>query len=166
MKGTKITVRPAARDDHAAIWSILRPVFRAGDTYTIDPDIPKQDAIAYWTQARCYVAEADGAVLGTYYLKTNQQGGGAHVCNCGYATAPEARGKGVASAMLAHSLDQARAAGYRAMQFNFVVTTNEGAIRLWKRAGFAEVGRLPGVFLHPEQGYVDALVLHKSLMET
>jgi ribosomal protein S18 acetylase RimI-like enzyme len=158
-----LVIRTAAPGDRPAIWDILRPVFRAGDTYTIDPAISEADAIAYWTQARCYLAELDGEILGTYYMKTNQQGGGAHVCNCGYATAPAARGKGVASAMLAHSLDQAKAAGYRAMQFNFVVATNVGAIRLWTRAGFAEVGRLPGVFLHPEQGYVDALVMHKSL---
>lgn len=160
-----IAVRPATAADSSAIWAILRPVFRAGDTYTIDPQISQGDALAYWTQAHAFVAEENGTILGTYYLKTNQQGGGGHVCNCGYATAQAARGRGVASAMLAHSLTEARAAGYRAMQFNFVVTTNEGAIRLWKRAGFAEVGRLPGVFLHPEKGYVDALVLHKSLLE-
>ncbi len=159
-------VRPAASADHPAIWEILRPIFRAGDTYTIDPQIAEADAVAYWTQARAYVAEIDGQILGTYYLRTNQQGGGAHVCNCGYATHPAARGRGVASAMLAHSLMEARNVGYRAMQFNFVVETNEGAIRLWKRAGFAEVGRLPGVFNHPLKGYVDALVLHKSLLET
>ena len=158
-------IRPAEAGDHAAIWDILRPVFRAGDTYTIDPDISREDAVAYWTVARAYVAEDEGEILGTYYLKTNQQGGGAHVCNCGYATHPAARGKGVASAMLTHSLEEARKAGYRAMQFNFVVATNEGAIRLWKRVGFSEVGRLPGVFLHPQKGYVDALVLHKSLLE-
>ena len=158
-------MRAATGADHPAIWGILKPVFRAGHTYTVDPEISRDDALAYWTQARCYVAQADGQVLGTYYLKTNQQGGGSHVCNCGYATSPAARGRGIASAMLAHSLDQARAAGYRAMQFNFVVATNDSAIRLWQRAGFAEAGRLPGVFLHPEKGYVDALVLHKSLLE-
>ncbi len=161
-----INVRPATPGDHRDIWTILRPVFRAGNTYTIDPQITERDAISYWTQSRAYVAERDGAVLGTYHLRTNQQGGGAHVCNCGYATHPKARGTGLASAMLDHSLIQARQAGFRAMQFNFVVATNTGAIRLWIRAGFTEVGRLPGVFLHPEQGYVDALVLHKHLTES
>ena len=138
-------------------------MFRAGDTYTVDPEIPETEALAYWMQAQSYVALADGRVLGTYYLKRNQGGGGAHVCNCGYATHPDARGHGVASAMLEHSLSEARVAGYKAMQFNFVVETNAGAIRLWRRAGFREVGRLPGVFLHPQNGYVDALVLHKFL---
>ena len=160
-----MNIRTATASDHDAVWDILRPIFRAGDTYTIDPQITKHDAIAYWTQSQSYVADERGKILGTYYLKTNQQGGGSHVCNCGYATHPEARGKGIASAMLIHSLDQAITAGYHAMQFNFVVATNTGAIRLWQRAGFKEVGRLPGVFLHPEQGYVDALVLHKHLTE-
>ncbi|MCG6901425.1 MAG: GNAT family N-acetyltransferase [Rhodobacter sp.] len=158
-------IRAAHAADGSAIWDVLRPVFRAGDTYAIDPGISRDDALAYWTQSRAYVAEADGEVLGTYYLKTNQPGGGSHVCNCGFATSPAARGRGVASAMLAHALAEARAAGYRAMQFNFVLETNTGAIRLWQRAGFRQVGVLPGVFLHPEKGYVNALVLHKSLQE-
>ncbi len=159
-------VRAAGPGDAEAIWSVLAPIFRAGDTYTVDPDISRGDALAYWRQGRVYVAEDNGEILGTYYLKTNQRGGGAHVCNCGYATATAARGRGVAGAMLNHSLDEARALGYRAMQFNFVVATNEGAIRLWRRAGFEEIGRLPGVFLHPERGYVDALIMLKSLVNT
>lgn len=121
--------------------------------------------MAYWTAHSTFVAQIDGRVLGTYYLRRNQGGGGAHVCNCGYATHPDARGQGVASAMLAHSFDAARTAGFRAMQYNFVVATNTGAIRLWTRAGFQEVGRLPRAFHHPTQGDVDALVLYKSLEE-
>ncbi|NKB28956.1 MAG: GNAT family N-acetyltransferase [Rhodobacteraceae bacterium] len=160
-----LTIRKATTGDHAAIWDILRPVFRAGDTYAIEPEISGDEALAYWTQSHCFVAEVGGEIVGTYYLRPNQRGGGAHVCNCGYATASAAPGMGVASAMLAHSQDTARVLGFRAMQFNLVLVTNEGAIRLWKRAGFVEAGRLPGVFLHPEQGYVDALILHKSLLE-
>ncbi|MBV0913718.1 GNAT family N-acetyltransferase [Anianabacter salinae] len=158
-----LAVRPATGADHDAIWAILKPVFRAGDTYTIDPAIPRADALAYWTAHRCYVAEDAGDVLGTYYLKPNQQGGGAHVANCGYATLPAARGRGIASAMCAHSLDAARAAGFRAMQFNFVVSTNTGAIRLWEKHGFDTVGRLPRAFDHPGSGEVDALVMHRFL---
>ena len=146
-------LRPAVAADNPAIWDILRPVFQAGDTYTVDPGIAEHDAIALWTDARTYVAEIEGRVLATYYLRPNKGGGGAHICNCGYATHPDARGRGLASAMLDHSLAEARAQGYRGMQFNCVVTTNDGAIRLWKRAGFAEVGRLPGVFLHPDAGF-------------
>ncbi|PZQ49634.1 MAG: GNAT family N-acetyltransferase [Rhodovulum sulfidophilum] len=164
---TPLTIRPATPADHAAIWSILEPMIRAGDTYTIPSDLSEKDALAYWLGAdrATFVAERDGAVLGTYYIRANQSGGGAHVCNCGYVTGAAARGQGVAGAMCAHSLDEARARGFRAMQFNFVVSTNEGAIRLWDRMGFATIGRLPGAFRHPELGYVDALVMYRALSD-
>ena len=102
-------------------------------------------------------------MLGTYYLKTNQPGLGAHVCNAGYMVAGQARGRGVGRAMAEHSLEEARRLGYRAMQYNFVASTNEGAIRLWKRLGFDVVGTLPGAFRHEGQGYVDALVMYRHL---
>ncbi|MEL6169559.1 MAG: GNAT family N-acetyltransferase [Pseudomonadota bacterium] len=158
-------VRAALSDDSASIWGVLQPVFRAGDTYTIDPDISEADALSYWMGAenRVFVAEDEGTVVGTYYLRRNQGGGGRHVCNCGYVTAEAARGRGVARAMLAHSLDAARASGYRAMQYNFVVATNNRAIETWERAGFRVVGRLPGAFHHPSKGYVDALVMWADL---
>lgn len=161
-----LTIRPYAGTDDDAVWSILEPAFRAGDTYTVDPAISREDAIAFWTapEKTVFLAETYRP-LGTCYLRANQQGGGAHVCNAGFVTHPDARGQGVASAMLAHLLDLARATGYRAMQFNFVVSTNTGAIGLWQRAGFDTVGRLPRAFRHPISGYVDALVMMKSLAE-
>ncbi|MBD3679793.1 MAG: GNAT family N-acetyltransferase [Rhodobacteraceae bacterium] len=158
-------IRPARPEDADAIWAILEPIFRAGDTYTIDPDIPRNAALAYWMGAShgCFVATVEGRVLGTYYLKRNQAGGGSHVCNCGYATHPDARGQGIARAMLDHSLTAARAADFRAMQYNFVVATNTRAVAIWERAGFETVGRLPGAFRHPELGFTDALVMYKDL---
>ena len=105
----------------------------------------------------------DGVALGSYYIRPNQAGGGAHVCNCGFVTALAARGQGVARSMLDHALDQAVAQGYRAMQFNFVVSTNSRAIAIWEGAGFRTLARLPGAFRHPTQGYVDALVMWKDL---
>ena len=161
-----VTIRPVEPPDAEALADVILPVFRAGDTYTIDPDIAPADALAYWLSPdkTAFVAEAGGAILGTYYIRPNQGGGGAHVCNCGYITAPQARGRGVARAMLAHSLDQARVKGYRAMQYNFVVSTNTRAIDTWTRAGFETVGRLPGAFRHPTKGYVDALVMFRSLV--
>ena len=142
---------------------MLGPVFRAGDTYAIDPSISREDAMAYWTAHHAYVAEENGAPLGTFYIRPNQQGGGAHVCNCGYITAEKAQGKGVARAMLTFSLAEAKRLGFEAMQYNFVLATNTRAIATWERAGFDTIGRLPRAFLHPQAGYVDALVMYLEL---
>ncbi|SNT12952.1 Protein N-acetyltransferase, RimJ/RimL family [Sphingomonas laterariae] len=160
-------IRPAEDRDNDAIWAILEPVIRAGETYALPRDMSRADALAYWRGADrwSFVAEdeADGRILGTYYLRANQAGGGAHVCNCGYMTAADAGGRGVARAMCLDSLDQARGHGFRAMQFNCVVATNERAVALWQKLGFAIVGRLPGAFDHPAFGEVDALVMFQKL---
>ena len=160
-----LVIRPAAPADAGALAAVLLPVFRAGETYTIDPAITPEAALAYWCAAEktVFVAEALGTILGSYYIRPNQHGGGAHVCNCGFVTAAAAHGQGVARAMLDHALATATAMGYRAMQFNFVVSTNHRAINIWQRAGFEIVGRLPGAFHHPRDGYVDALVMWKDL---
>jgi ribosomal protein S18 acetylase RimI-like enzyme len=128
-------------------------------------DISREDAWAYWSAPghEVFVFEEDGQVLGTYFLRANQRGGGSHVANCGYVTAAHASGRGIARAMCEHSLDHACARGFRALQFNFVVSTNERAVQLWESLGFEIVGRLPGAFLHPTLGYVDALVMFREL---
>jgi ribosomal protein S18 acetylase RimI-like enzyme len=161
----ELQVRPAGPQDHAAIWQILEPVIRAGETYALPRDLDQAGALAYWFAPghETFVAEGDDGVIGTYYLRANQRGGGAHVCNCGYMTSARAAGRGVASAMCTHSLEVARARGFRAMQFNFVVSTNERAVRLWERLGFTIAGRLPGAFAHPQHGFVDALVMYRTL---
>ncbi|UNK80618.1 GNAT family N-acetyltransferase [Sphingopyxis granuli] len=158
-------IRSATPADAAAIWAIIGPTIRAGDTYALDRDMEQEQALAYWFGAdkEVFVAEVEGAVLGTYYLRANQAGGGAHVCNCGYMTAATATGRGIARAMCDHSVERARARGFRAMQFNFVVSSNGRAVRLWQRLGFEVVGRLPGAFDHPAHGFVDALVLYRTL---
>ena len=160
-----LSIRPATPADRAAIWAILEPVIRAGETYALDRTLGRDAALAYWFAPgnRVFVAEADGAILGTYLLRANQSGGGAHVANCGYMTAQGATGRGVARAMCRHSLDQARAAGFRAMQFNFVVASNTRAVALWQACGFAVVGTLPRAFAHPSLGDVDALVMFRAL---
>jgi L-amino acid N-acyltransferase YncA len=160
-----MNIRPASSSDADAIWSILEPTIRAGETYTLPRDMNRQQALAYWLASghAVFVAEEDGEVLGTYYLRANQKGGGAHVSNCGYMTAGRASGRGVATTMCAHSLEYARTHGFRAMQFNFVVSSNLPAIHLWQKFGFATVGRLPDAFLHPKFGYVDALVMYRTL---
>ncbi len=158
-------IRRATEADQDAIWAIIGPTIAAGETYTLPRDMTRADAMAYWLGAdrETFVCEAGGRVVGTYYIRTNQAGGGDHVCNCGYMTANSASGTGVARAMCAHSMDYARARGFRAMQFNFVVSTNERAVRLWQALGFGIAGRLPGAFRHPTLGYVDALVLFQRL---
>jgi ribosomal protein S18 acetylase RimI-like enzyme len=160
-----ITVRPATAADDDAIWGILEPTFRAGETYPQPRDIGRTDALAYWRSAghQVMVAADGGEIVGTDYLRANNQGGGGHVANCGYMTAAGAQGRGVARAMCADSLERARAAGFTAMQFNFVIASNERAVRLWQACGFAIVGRLPGAFRHPRLGEVDAYVMHRAL---
>ena len=158
-------IRAATPADASAIWRITEPVIRDGETYALDRDLDEAEAVAYWMGAdrETFVAEEDNAVLGTYYLRSNQSGGGAHVCNCGYVTAIEASGRGVATAMCRASLERARERGYRAMQFNFVVSTNTRAVDLWQSLGVHEIGRVPGGFLHPRASYVDALILFREL---
>ena len=147
------------------IWPIFKEIVAAGDTYAYPRDTSKAEGRRLWMEVprKTFVAESDGEVIGTYYIKTNQSGPGGHVCNCGYMVPKSARGRGVASAMCAHSQKLAVELGYSAMQFNFVASSNEGAVRLWQRMGFETVGRLPRAFNHPTQGYIDALVMYKWL---
>jgi ribosomal protein S18 acetylase RimI-like enzyme len=160
-----LVIRPARADDRDGIWAILEPVLRAGETYTLPRDISREEALAYWYREdhEVFIAEDAERMLGTYFLRANQAGGGSHVANCGYMTAPAFQGRGVARAMLEHSLSRARARSFRAMQFNFVVSTNDRAVRTWQAHGFEIVGRLPSAFRHPEFGFVDALVMYRHL---
>jgi ribosomal protein S18 acetylase RimI-like enzyme len=125
----------------------------------------QNDALGYWSAPgqEVFVAEERDVIVGTYYLRANQLGGGAHVANCAYMVAPAATGRGIAQIMCDHSLERARARGFLAMQFNFVVSSNERAVRLWQHVGFDIVGRLPKAFRHPSLGLVDALVMHRAL---
>ena len=158
-------IRPARAADARAIWTIIGPTIRAGETYALDRNLNEEAALDYWMgpDRDSFVAEEDGIILGTYYLRANQQGGGRHVCNCGYMTSAAAEGRGIARQMYEHSAAFARSKGYSAMQFNFVVSVNERAVRLWQSLGFEIVGRLPGAFQHPTKGFVDALVMFKTL---
>jgi ribosomal protein S18 acetylase RimI-like enzyme len=160
-----VTMRAAQPDDAPAIWSILQPVFRAGETYALARDIGQAQALGYWCGHghEAFVAEEQTTILGSYFLCANQHGGGAHVANCGYVTAAAAQGRGIARLMLEDSLTRARQRGYRAMQFNFVVSSNERALKTWQAYGFEVVGRLPLAFEHPRLGFIDALVMYRNL---
>ena len=162
-----LQIRQATALDSAPIWDIFHAVVAPGDTYTFDPDIGREEGLAYWLNSSnwCYVAERERNVVGTYILRANQLGLGAHVANAGFMVSPAARGLGVGRAMGEHALKEARRLGFRAMQFNFVVSTNEPAVRLWQQLGFKIVGTLPGVFRHREKGFVDAYVMFCSLDE-
>jgi ribosomal protein S18 acetylase RimI-like enzyme len=160
-----MTIRLATDEDKDAIWAILEPMIRRGDTYPLPREMSKSQALEYWftPENETFVWHDGGAILGTYFLRANQRGGGAHVANCGYVTAAGAEGRGIARAMCLHSLQRSRERGFRAMQFNFVVSTNSRAVKLWSDLGFKIVGCLPGAFQHPEHGFVDALVMYKQL---
>ena len=165
MKTHTPNVRPATAGDADAIWAVLEPHIRAGETYTLPRKMPREQALAWWfaPEHEVFAAEIDGVLAGTYFLRPNHGGGGAHVANCGYMTAPHAQGHGVGRAMCAHSLKTARARGFFAMQFNFVVSTNFHAVKLWRSFGFEIAGRLPQAFEHPSMGRVDALVMYRKL---
>ena len=162
-----INIRLATPSDTPAIWSILQPIFWAGDTYAQPTDITRDQALDYWTGGHhsAYVAESGNQILGTYYIGPNQPGNGSHICNCGFAIAKYASGQGLARKLLSHAEMTAVVTGFRAMQFNFVLTTNTRAIAIWERAGFLTIGRIPEAYAHPTKGYVDALIMYKSLAD-
>jgi L-amino acid N-acyltransferase YncA len=181
-------IRLATEADRGAIWKIFHEVVAAGDTYALNPNMSREHALAYWFAPGTYTyvaeprglsvgeggnfsgtatpsvaADANPGIAGTYILRPNQCGGGSHVANAGFMVSASARGQGIGRAMAEHSLREARRLGFRSMQFNFVVSTNESALRLWKELGFKIVGTLPGAFRHPEKGYVDVYVMYRSL---
>jgi ribosomal protein S18 acetylase RimI-like enzyme len=160
-----VNIREASTADWPQIWPIVEPVIRAGDSYVLPQDWPEDQARTYWFQIgnEVFVAEAGGTILGTYFLRASALGPGSHIANCGYMTAPAARGRGIARAMCLHSLAHAKSRGFHAMHFNFVVATNASAIKLWRDLGFTEVGRRPQAFRHPTLGLVDALIMHRLL---
>jgi GNAT superfamily N-acetyltransferase len=164
-KAADIAIRLAGPDDAEVVWQIIEPVIRSGDTYALPSDMTADDAIGYWFAPghQVFLASDAGETVGTYFLCANNLGGGDHVANAGYITAASARGRGIAKAMCLRSIQQARSAGFLAMQFNFVVATNIGAVRLWQSLGFDIVGRLPEAFRHPGEGMVDALIMYRRL---
>lgn len=161
-------IRQMTDADWPEVWAMMQPVIRAGETYPYARDMTAAGAHKMWLdipEASYVAADELGKLLGTYYIKPNQPTLGAHVANCGYIVAENARGRGVASRMCELSQAEALRLGYRAMQYNLVVKTNEASVYLWKKMGFTIVGTLPGAFHHPAHGYVDAFILYKELVK-
>ena len=160
-----MNIRKAKKQDWDSIWPIFHDIVIAGETYAYEVDTTKEQAEKIWieTPLDTFVFEENNEILGTYYLKANQAGPGKHVCNCGYMVSSKARGRGLATMMCEHSQQVAKTLGFKAMQYNFVASSNEGAVRLWNKLGYEIVGRLPMAFNHPTKGYVDALVMYKWL---
>jgi ribosomal protein S18 acetylase RimI-like enzyme len=160
-----MNIRKANQADADAIWDIFRAVIAPGDTYVFDPGMSREEALAYWFRGEnhTYVAEGEAGVVGTYILKANQPGLGSHVANAAFMVPPSARGLGTGKRMGEHCLAEASRLGFRAIQFNFVVSTNEPALRLWQQLGFSIVGTLPGAFRHAQRGFVDAYIMFRTL---
>lgn len=160
-----LQIREASDDDFDGIWEVFREVVRRGDTYPFAPDTGREEAYRIWMAAptATYAALEVGRIVGTYYIKPNQPSLGAHICNAGYMVREDARGRGVGRAMCAHSLRAARSLGFRAMQYNFVVSSNEPAVELWKDLGFEIIGTIPDAFRHAELGLVSAHIMYRSL---
>lgn len=162
-----VKIKLAREENFEEIWSIIHEVLKKGDTYPFATQTTKAEAIQIWMKhpRATYVAYSADKMVGTYYIKPNQPGLGSHVCNAGYMVTAKARGQGIGRAMCQHSLDEARQLGFKAMQYNLVVCTNKGAIKLWQDLGFKIIGTLPKAFNHKEKGYVDALVMYQWLAE-
>lgn len=160
-----LNLRKARPEDAIALWEIIEPIVRAGETYVFSPDSSREKMLDYWLGADkdTYVAEQDGEILGTFYLKANQPDRGSHVANAGYMVGEKARGKGIAKAMAEFSFVEAKRLGYSAIQFNFVIASNTVAVGLWEKMGFKIVGQVPDAFLHPRLGYVDVYVMYRKL---
>lgn len=160
-----IIIREALTSDADAIWEIFHQVVKAGDTYAFDPDTTKEVFRTLWLapNMKTYVAEQNGVVIGSYFIKPNQPGLGAHIANCGYMVRADARGKGIGGKLCAHSIEIAKQLGYRGMQYNIVVSTNTKAVELWKKFGFRIIGNIPGGFRHLHSGYVDAYIMFREI---
>ena len=158
-------IRETTHNDFEKIWPIFSEIAAAGETYALSRNITKAEAKVIWLDSprKTFVLEENGEILGSYYIKTNQAGPGSHVCNCGYMVSSAARGRGVATLLCEHSQEIAKQMGYKAMQFNFVIKTNEKAVVLWKSLGFEVIGEIPEAYRHPLLGLVPALIMHQKL---
>jgi ribosomal protein S18 acetylase RimI-like enzyme len=157
--------RIATHSDSGSLWEIIKPIIREGSTYVFSPDSSQEKMLNYWLgeDKHTYVAESDGEIVGTFYLKANQPDRGSHIVNAGFMVSPLAKGRGIGKAMAEFAFSEARHLGFQAMQFNYVVKSNTAAIHLWNKLGFAIVGEIPGAFIHPQLGPTNVYVMYRKL---
>ena len=160
-----ITIRKYRDEDKEQIWKIIEYVISKGDSFNNLPDSPRDEMLADWCspEKHTFVAVSENKIVGTFYVKENQSGLGSHIANGSYMVAPEARGKGVGRLMGEFSIAEAKRLGFRAMQFNFVVKSNEKAVKLWKSLGFEIIGEIPEAFRHIENGFTNAYIMYRRL---
>jgi L-amino acid N-acyltransferase YncA len=160
-----VEIRKAAEADKPAVWKIIRDVIAGGDTYVFEPGTPEAEMLDYWfsPEKYNYVAVIEGEIVGAFWLKPNQPGLGSHVGNAAYIVSSTAKGKGVGRQMAEYSLDEARRIGFKSMQFNFVVKSNDIAVRLWKSVGFEVIGEIPDAFVHQTNGMTNAYIMYRKL---
>jgi ribosomal protein S18 acetylase RimI-like enzyme len=160
-----IVIRKTEVRDKSAVWQIIESVIAGGDTYVFDPDSSEEEMMSYWfsSEKHVYVAQVEGEVLGTYWIKANQPGLGSHIGNGAYMVSPKATGKGIGRQMAEHSIEEARRFGFKAMQFNFVVKSNTNAVALWQKVGFEIIGEIPDAFDHKQNGLTNAYIMYRKL---
>lgn len=159
-----IEIRKATLNDQDAIWSIIKPVIAQGDTYAFAPTASREEMLAYWCDKgkHCFVAVLENEIVGTFIIKDNQPALGAHVANASYMVHPKHQGKGIGREIGESSLVIAKSLGYKAMQFNLVVKSNETAVKLWTKLGFEIIGEIPEAFKHSKKGFVNAFIMYKK----
>ncbi|UII79624.1 GNAT family N-acetyltransferase [Flagellimonas sp. CMM7] len=162
-----MNIRKATEFDFDKVWEIFSKVINTGDTYVFNPNTPKEDLKRHWfaDYMETYVVEENGQILGTYIIKPNQIDLGNHIANCSYMVNPNAQGKGIGKKLCEHSLEIARKRNFKGIQFNIVVSTNKGAVALWKKYGFQIIGTTPKGFRHSKLGLVDTYIMYKGLKE-
>ncbi|WP_035456988.1 GNAT family N-acetyltransferase [Algoriphagus terrigena] len=160
-----LILRKAKPEDSSKLWEIIEPIIQAGETYVFAPDSSSEKIMGYWLapDKETYVCESDGELVGTFFLKANQPDSGSHVVNAGYMVIQKSAGKGIGKAMANFSFAEAKRLGFQAMQFNYVVKSNEAAVSLWKKMGFGIVGEIPDAFLHSRLGLTNVYVMYRKL---
>jgi GNAT superfamily N-acetyltransferase len=159
-----MTISEITKSDFELFWPFFKEIVSAQETYAFDPEMDFESAYNLWclSPQKSYVIKDNDLIMGSYYIKPNAAGPSSHIANCGYMVSPQSRGKGIARKLCLHSQQVAIELGYRAMQFNSVVSSNEIAIELWKKLGYEIIGTIPQAYKHKRLGLIDSFIMHKQ----